>query len=69
VIDFVPYGEYVPVPYNFRLLADGREVGSMNRKFQIRDRYVLDLSDDADRRIDRRLAVALAIALDALQSR
>jgi uncharacterized protein YxjI len=41
----------------------------MNRKFQLRDRYVIDLSGDADKKIDRRVAIALAIALDALQNR
>ena len=41
----------------------------MNRKFQFRDRYVLDLSGDHDRRLDRRMAIALAIGLDALQNR
>jgi uncharacterized protein YxjI len=69
VIDFVPYGEYLPIPYNFDFLQDGREIGHMNRKFQLRDRYVLDLSGDHERRFDRRLAIALAIGLDALQNR
>jgi uncharacterized protein YxjI len=69
LIDFVPYGGWVPIPYNFDVLLDDRVVGSLNRKFQLRDRYVLDLTDDHDRRIDRRLAVALAIGLDALQNR
>ena len=69
VIDFVPYGEWVPIPYNFDLLMDGSVIGHMNRKFQLRDRYVLDLSGDHDRRLDRRLALALAIGLDALQNR
>ena len=41
----------------------------MNRKFQLRDRYVLDLSGDTGRKLDRRVAVALAIGLDALQNR
>ena len=41
----------------------------MDRKFQLRDRYVLDLSGDTDRKLDRRLAVALAIGLDTLQNR
>jgi hypothetical protein len=41
----------------------------MDRKFKLRDQYVLDLSGDHDRRIDRRVAIALAIALDALQNR
>jgi uncharacterized protein YxjI len=70
VIDFVPdYGGLIPIPYNFDFLVDGSKVGEMNRKFQLRDRYVLDLSGDAEKRIDRRLAVALAIGLDALQNR
>jgi uncharacterized protein YxjI len=69
VIDFVPYGEWVPIRYNFDLLMDGSVIGHMNRKFQLRDRYVLDLSGDHDRRLDRRLALALAIGLDALQNR
>jgi hypothetical protein len=69
VVDFVPYGEYVPIPYNFDILLDGRRAGGMTRKLQLRDRYVLDLSDDPERRIDRRVAVALAIGLDTLQNR
>ena len=69
VVDFVPYGEWIPIPYNFDLLMDGRVVGSLNRKFQLRDRYVLDLTDDHERKLDRRLAIALAIGLDALQNR
>ena len=69
LIDFVPYGEWIPIPYNFDLLMDGRVIGSLNRKFQLRDRYVLDLTADHERKLDRRLAIALAIGLDALQNR
>ena len=69
LVDFVPYGEWVPIPYNFDLLMDGRVIGHLNRKFQLRDRYVLDLTDDHERKLDRRLAIALAIGLDALQNR
>jgi uncharacterized protein YxjI len=69
VIDFAPYGEWVPIPYNFDLLMNGSVVGHLNRKFQVRDRYVLDLAGDHERRLDRRLGIALAIGLDALQNR
>jgi uncharacterized protein YxjI len=69
LIDFVPYGDFVPIPYNFDILGDGQKVGAMDRKFQLRDRYVLDLAGDADRRIDRRVGVAMAIGLDTLQNR
>jgi uncharacterized protein YxjI len=69
VIDFVPYGEWIPVPYNFDFVIDDRVAGGMTRKFQLRDRYVLDLSGDHERSLDRRLAIALAIGLDTLQNR
>jgi uncharacterized protein YxjI len=70
VIDFVPdIGGFIPIPYNFDLLMDGTTIGKMDRKFQLRDRYVLDLSGDHERQLDRRLAVALAIGLDTLQNR
>jgi hypothetical protein len=75
VIDFVPeVGGLIPIPYNFDLLAGGQVIGKMDRKFQLRDRYVLDLSNDpgsdsSGRKLDRRLAIALAIGLDTLQNR
>jgi hypothetical protein len=69
IVDFVPYGEYVPIPYNFDIVMDERVVGSLNRKLQLRDRYVLDVAGDHERKLDRRLAIALAIGLDTLQNR
>jgi uncharacterized protein YxjI len=69
VVDFVPYGEWLPIPYNFDLVMDGRVIGHLNRKFQLRDRYVLDLSGDHERTLDRRLGIALAVGLDTLQNR
>jgi hypothetical protein len=68
-IDFVPYGELIPILFQFTITMDGREVGELRRPVGLRDRYILKLAGDPDRRIDRRVAVALAIALDALQSR
>jgi hypothetical protein len=68
-IDFVPYGELVPILFQFTIMMDGREVGDLRRPIGLRDRYILRLGGDPDRRVDRRVAVALAIALDALQSR
>jgi hypothetical protein len=69
LIDFVPYGELVPIVFQFEILMDGREAGELRRPLGLRDRYVLRLGGDHERRIDRRLAVAFAVALDALQSR
>ena len=69
-IDFVPdYGGLIPIPYNFDILAGDRAIGRMDRKFKLRDQYVLDLSADTERKLDRRLAIALAIGLDTLQNR
>ena len=62
--------EFWPDDYhNFDILVDDQVVGMMNRKFQLRDRYVLDLSGDHERKLDRRVAVALAVGLDTLQNR
>jgi uncharacterized protein YxjI len=69
VIDAVPYGDFVPIPFHFTIDDGERHVGDLNRRFGVRDTYDLDVSGDVERRIDRRLAVSLGIALDALQSR
>ena len=50
-------------------LAGDKAIGRMDRKFKLRDQYVLDLTADAERTLDRRLAIALAIGLDTLQNR
>jgi uncharacterized protein YxjI len=69
LIDFVPYGELVPLVFQFTIQMDGREIGELRRPIGLRDRYTLTLRGDPDRRLDRRVAIALAVALDALQSR
>ena len=70
LIDFVPdVGGLIPIPYNFEILAGDKVIGGIDRKFQLRDRYVLDLSADTEQVLDRRLAIALAIGLDTLQNR
>jgi uncharacterized protein YxjI len=57
------------LPFNFTLRRDGEEAGTYRRVLgKLRDRYVLELGEglhDAD----RRLVLAFAIALDALQDR
>lgn len=59
----------VPLLYHFSILVDGRQVGEVRRVLTLRDRYVMTLGGDFDRHIDRRLAVALLVVLDALQAR
>ena len=70
VIDAVPYGDFVPILFHFTIdTADGRHLGDFERAWGVRDKYTLELSGDPERTVDRRLAIALGIALDALQSR
>jgi hypothetical protein len=69
-VDFVPeYGGLIPIPYNFDIVSGDDAIGKMDRKFKLRDQYVLDLSGDPGKVLDRRLAIALAIGLDTLQNR
>ena len=68
-VDVVPYGDFIPIPFHFTIDDGATHIGDLNRRFGVRDTYDLDVSGDTERRIDRRLAVSLGIALDALQSR
>ena len=66
LIDVIP----LPIPYHFDISApNGAPIGTFRRLRTVRDRYALELPDDPGRTIDRRLALALAVALDALQGR
>jgi hypothetical protein len=68
----IPVVENIPffIPFHFEINIDGNKVGDYTRPPGIgTDRYLLDLRGDTERRIDRRVAVAFTIALDALQDR
>jgi uncharacterized protein YxjI len=57
------------LPFNFTIFRDGRPAASYRRILgQFRDRYVLELGPELEG-VDRRLLVAFAIGLDALQDR
>jgi len=57
------------IPFNFVLKRNGQEVGTYKRVLgKLRDRYVLELGEDSQG-VDRRLILAFAVALDALQDR
>ena len=47
----------------------GDVLGEFNRKFTLRDRYVLDMTADPGRTLDRRVAVSLAVVLDSGERR
>ena len=56
------------LPFNFVLKREGNQVGTYKRVLgKLRDRYVLELEPDFG--ADRRLVIAFAVALDALQDR
>ena len=67
--DLIPYGEFVPILFHFRIDHGEQHLGDFTRPIGVRDRYTLDLSGDTGRTVDRRLGIALGVALDALQSR
>lgn len=76
VIEQLPYISLVMglVRTNFQIYlipAEGAEVrvGSFDRKFSIGDKYALNLADDSERRLDRRIALALGILLDTGEAR
>jgi uncharacterized protein YxjI len=54
------------LPYHFDFAVADRPVFSVVKKWGIRDRYVVTIHDP---QVDRRLVVAMAVALDALQAR
>jgi uncharacterized protein YxjI len=57
------------LPFNFTLLREGQQVGRYGRILgKLRDRYVLELGPELAG-VDRRLLVAFAVGMDALQDR
>ena len=54
------------LPYHFDFQRNGQLVFSVTKKWALRDHYLVTIQDPA---IDRRLVIAMAVALDALQAR
>jgi uncharacterized protein YxjI len=74
LVDFVPfvgdYAEWLPIPYHFVFLRGDDELGSNTRtRWKLRDTYLIDMSGDPERTLDRRLVLAIAVGMDALQAR
>jgi hypothetical protein len=63
--------DLLPVPYHFDFHIGETEAaaGRMTRIWGIRDRYSLVFDGDPEHRLDRRVGLALAVGLDALQAR
>ncbi|MFC7549065.1 hypothetical protein [Plantactinospora sp. GCM10030261] len=54
------------LPYHFDFTMNGQVAFSVVKKWGLRDRYTIDINHP---QLDRRLVIAMAVALDALQGR
>lgn len=54
------------LPYHFDFTINTHPAFSIEKKWGLRDRYIVDI---ADPNLDRRLVIAMAVAVDALQAR
>ena len=74
IIGWVPYvgafADFLPIAYDFEFFRGDRLIGiHRRRRWQWRDIYDLDFTADSDRALDRRLILAIAVGMDALQAR
>ena len=74
LVGFIPYVEnfanWLPIPYHFTFERDGKVLGENRRRIgKFRDIYDIDLSGDPERTVDRRMILAAAVGMDALQAR
>ena len=74
LVQFIPYvdnfADWLPIPYHFVFLRGDRVLATNTRRaWKIRDTYTIDLSGDPEHTLDRRLVLATAVGMDALQAR
>jgi uncharacterized protein YxjI len=64
------FADWLPIPYHFEFRSDGRLLGTHTRQaFRFADTYTIDLTVDVEHELDRRLVLAIAVGMDALQAR
>ncbi len=64
------YANWLPIPYHFVFTRnDDVLVHHTRRAWKLTDHYKIDCSPDTDRTLDRRLVLAAAVGMDALQAR
>jgi uncharacterized protein YxjI len=73
-VGFVPYlgdfADWLPIPYHFDFRRGEELLGTNNRqRWKWRDVYTIDMTPDAQKTVDRRLVLAIAVGQDALQAR
>ncbi len=74
LVGFVPnvgnFANWLPIPYHFEFVRDGTVLGTHRRHlWKLVDIYTIDMTGDPHRTIDRRLILAAAVGMDALQAR
>jgi uncharacterized protein YxjI len=74
LVGFIPYvdnfANWLPIPYHFTFERDGKVLGENRRRIgKFRDVYDIDFSQDPERTVDRRMVLAAAVGMDALQAR
>ena len=74
LVGFIPYvgdfADWLPIPYHFDFVRDGTVIGTHSRqRWKLRDIYRIDITGDPERTLDRRLVLATAVGMDALQAR
>jgi hypothetical protein len=64
------FANWLPIPYHFVFLHSGVTLGHHRRQlWKLVDTYTIDMSGDPGRTVDRRLILAIAVGMDALQAR
>lgn len=74
VVGLVPYvgdfADWLPIPYDFEFTSGETLLGThRRRRWKFSDVYDMDFTPDTEHRLDRRLVLATAVGLDALQAR
>jgi uncharacterized protein YxjI len=74
LVGFIPYienvADWLPIPYHFIFLRGDEVIGENRRQmWKFRDVYTIDMTADPERTLDRRLVLAIAVGMDALQAR
>jgi uncharacterized protein YxjI len=64
------FADWLPIPYHFDFKRGDTVLGTHTRQaWKFRDTYTIDMSGDPQRTLDRRLILAIAVGMDALQAR
>ncbi|MGH3333640.1 MAG: hypothetical protein ACRDPJ_20265 [Nocardioidaceae bacterium] len=64
------YADWLPIPYHFVFTrGDQVLVHHTRRAWKLTDHYTIDCTPDSERTLDRRLVLAAAVGMDALQAR